>query len=84
MMAKYRKKPVVIEARELTADTLLEVAMWSNAKGQVLNDGAIEFIIPTYEGPIYAKLGDYIIKGVDGGFYSCKPHVFAASYEPVT
>ena len=82
-MAKYRKKPVVIEARELTADTLLEVAMWSNAKGQVLNDDAIEFIIPTYEGPIYAKLGDWIIKDVHGDFYPVKPYTFAATYEAV-
>ncbi len=83
-MAKYRKKPVVIEARELTRESLIEIALWSNAKGQVHNDDIISFIIPTFEGQVHAELGDWIIKGVNGDFYSCKPHIFAATYEPVT
>ena len=41
-------------------------------------------IIPTLEGDMYASLGDYIIKGVNGEFYPCKPSIFAKTYEEVT
>lgn len=41
------------------------------------------FVIPTLEGELYASVNDWIIRGVKGEFYPCKPDIFAATYEPV-
>lgn len=79
---KYRKKPVVIEAIQLnhTTDSQEQIIAWSGIarKGP---DGGL--IIPTLEGDMTANTGDYIIKGVKGEFYPCKPDIFEATYEPV-
>lgn len=52
-----------------------------------LEDGTYYFwssmSIPTLEGPMTANVGDFIIRGVQGEFYPCKPHIFAATYEEV-
>lgn len=83
-MAKYRKKPVVIEAMQLKVGTsfrsILEFAgdnraVYKNEKGEV--------IIRTLEGDMKANVGDYIIKGVQGEIYPCKPDIFEATYERV-
>lgn len=83
-MAKFRKKPVVIEAVQWdgklrTIDPLL-------AKSTVREVGQDfiepDLIIPTLEGEMRAKLGDWIILGVKGELYPCKPDIFAATYEP--
>ena len=78
---KYRKKPVVIEAKELTynTDVQKEIANWCN--GKLGLDGSI--YIETLEGRMTAVTGDYIIKGVNGEFYPCKPDIFEKTYEPV-
>ena len=80
-MKKYRKRPVVIEAMELKNDTYSqeEVAKWCNGKKGP--DGGV--FIETLEGRMYAGAGDYIIKGINGEFYPCKPNIFKATYEPV-
>ena len=80
-MAKYRKKPVVVEAKELTYNTNVqkEIANWCN--GKIGLDGGI--IIQTLEGRMVANTGDYIIKGVNGEFYPCKPDIFEKTYEKV-
>jgi hypothetical protein len=78
---KYRKKPVVIEAIIWTGENIQEitdflpVGKWDLWAGHIL--------IPTLEGNIYGKKGDYIIKGVKGEFYPCKPDIFDMTYEPV-
>ena len=83
---KYRKKPVVIEARLFTALSAAEVAEW--CYGDLVNDDEADqddvplyIAIDTLEGVMQASLGDYIIKGVNGEFYPCKPDIFAKTYE---
>ena len=86
-MAKYRKKPVVIEAVQWNGEPILyNVPKWlSNAQ----NIGKIKFIsddkaiIQTLEGDMIVNSGDYIIKGVQGEIYPCKPDIFQATYEKV-
>lgn len=84
---QYRKKPVVIEAVELTIDgdtTFDEITEWCNGVAytpDLLKNVGID--IKTLEGTMRANLGDYIIKGVKGEFYPCKPDIFEATYEPV-
>lgn len=84
-MSFYRKKPVVIEAIQFFEETLDEVRKFCpNAQGP-FNDiarGDAYLIIPTVEGQNYAVEGDYIIKGVTGEFYPCKPDIFNQTYEP--
>lgn len=76
---KYRKRPVVIEAAEVTYENVDEVAHWCD--GYVTVPTGIN--IPTLEGVMLANMGDYVIKGVQGEFYPCKPDIFAATYERV-
>lgn len=77
-MAKYRKKPLVIEAVQYTmlepeaAIAFLGGACWCNQIGP---------IIPTLEGEMQVSDGDWIIKGVNGEFYPCKPDIFEKTYE---
>lgn len=84
---KYRKKPVVIEAIQFLDDAkriseLQEFAGkdlrvdYSNKDNPVLK-------IDTLEGTMTASVGDYVIKGVNGEFYPCKPDIFEKTYEPV-
>lgn len=81
MIKKYRKKPVVIEAIQWNGENLSEIDKFT--QGKVKNHGLV-LIIPTLEGDMYASLSDYIIKGVNGEFYPCKPAIFAKTYEEVT
>lgn len=82
-MTKYRKKPVVIEAICFTGNNLEEVKEFM--KGSKLEiSGAISSVtIYTLEGDMLANKGDWIIKGVKGEFYPCKPDIFEATYEKV-
>jgi hypothetical protein len=85
-MKKYRKKPVVIEAVQLKEpSTPREIATWCDGSvcgvGDLSKDVWIE--INTLEGKMKASYGDWIIKGVNGEFYPCKPDIFEKSYEPV-
>ena len=76
---KYRKRPVVIEAVRWLGVNVNEVqAFCRHAKKQ-----ETRLRIPTLEGHIWANVGDYIIKGVRGEFYPCKPDIFEATYDPV-
>ena len=85
---KYRKKPVVIEARKFDSiDDIEELREWCG--GNILKGYPFSvrenrsILIETLEGNMKAELGDYIIKGVQGEFYPCKPDIFEATYEPV-
>ncbi len=85
---KYRKKPVVIEAVQLCAageDESPEVVDWLHANlpdgWEGTRDEGID--IPTLEGVMHASPGDWIIKGVKGECYPCKPDIFEATYEAV-
>jgi hypothetical protein len=92
---KYQKKPVVIEAIQWTGDNLKQIIDftglhpsaeqwvsqgWEHYEEVVKVNGLKIF---TLEGPMMASVGDYIIKGVKGEFYPCKPDIFALTYEQV-
>ena len=76
---KYRKKPVVIDAI-LYANNPIQCVDFTEGQAQI---GLKGIIIPTLEGNHLAKPGDYIIKGVKGEFYPCKPDIFEQTYEKV-
>ena len=85
---KFRKKPVVIEAIQYNPHVnCAEVAAFL---GQTHDDkycreagGNLSWVIHTMEGDMECSPGDWIIKGIKGEFYPCKPDIFDATYEPV-
>lgn len=89
----YRKKPVVIEAIQWNGANLEELKNFVGSSlywGTVTlygftntNKQMLRVVIRTLEGNHEVKVGDYIIKGVQGEFYPCKPDIFAATYEAV-
>lgn len=85
-VAHYRKKPVVVEAVHLTDDADWgTIADWCRSPRTVPHrpgDLKDQLLIPTLEGVMWASVGDWIIKGVQGEFYPCKPDIFEATYEP--
>ena len=86
-MPKFRKKPVVIEARRLpiaSATRIGDIMEWcgSTEFWTKPGDGAVYgIIVPTLEGRHEAGWGDWIIKGIKGEFYPCKDDIFQATYE---
>lgn len=83
-MAKYRKKPVIIDAIQWTGANTKEVLSFfatGYSKMSIGNDGS--FRIHTLEGDMIASPGDYIIRGVKGEYYPCKPDIFEQTYEEV-
>lgn len=82
-MAKYRKKPVVIDAWQLTKENIeAGIPDWIDTDQVSIFGEANAFAeIRTLEGTMQASYGDYIIKGVQGEFYPCKPDIFEATYE---
>lgn len=79
MAQQYRKKPVVIEAIQFSGN-FCEIEDFVGGDAE-FRDG--ELIVATLEGPLRASPMDWIIKGIKGEFYPCKPDIFAATYEPV-
>lgn len=101
-MKKYRKRPVEIEAMQLTGDTRNDMTVYHwierNSQGSYDTNNPTAprpasgvsisaetgfIVISTLEGEMQAKPGDWIIRGVQGEFYPCKPDIFEATYEPV-
>lgn len=85
-MAKYRKKPVEIEAVRWNGANHLITETFMKGSGAYIDYsqsklGVIQ--IPTLEGVMTAQVGDWIIKGVQGEFYPCKPDIFGQTYESV-
>ena len=85
---RYRKKPVVIEAIQYTGDNIVEIIkfMQECARGdktRYLRFDAGEYFIETLEGKYILSEGDYIICGIKGEFYPCKPDIFEMTYEKV-
>jgi hypothetical protein len=81
---KFRKKPVVIEAIQFqdTAATITAISDFTNQTIKVnYGPDSPTLTIPTLEGDMTANVGDWIIRGVKGEFYPCKPDIFAATYE---
>ena len=79
---RFRKKPVVIEAVMWTGANVVEVA---NFLGLTSDDifPAMPIVIHTLEGDHRADIGAWIITGVKGEFYPCKPDIFEQTYEPI-
>jgi hypothetical protein len=87
----YMKIPVTIQAIQWTGMNLKEIIAftglhpsaekwtWDQYEEVVENDGLKIF---TLEGPLHATIGDWIIRGIKGEFYPCKPDIFEATYEP--
>ena len=84
-MPKFRKRPVVVEAEQFTDATKDRCFNWvpGNRFADQDANGAPVLVIPTLEGDMRCSLGDWIIKGVNGEFYPCRPDVFAATYDRV-
>jgi len=84
---KFRKLPVEIEAVELNLENQVFLWKWlgENYLGDTgcPEDNYITMDIKTLEGKVAASHGDYIIKGVKGEFYPCKPEIFSMTYEAV-
>lgn len=93
-MAKYTKKPVEIEAIQWVSSNIAEIeefvgkklkSEWVGGAGYEAGVAPplIDLIIPTLEGDMRASYGDYIIKGINGEFYPCKPDIFLKTYDKV-
>jgi hypothetical protein len=96
-MPRFRKKPVVIDAFKVPEiddiDGRLEFEEWAKKMGakpgELVWKGSIGLYVKTLEdgedGKVkhFGQVGDYIIKGVQGEFYPCKPDIFSATYEEV-
>lgn len=84
---RYRKRPVVVEAVEFSGSNRREVLRFiypsmSEDGLRGAEEMALPVVIGTLEGDMTVSPGDYVIKGVQGEFYPCKPGIFAATYEP--
>lgn len=99
-MGMFKKKPVVIEARQFETNNeagdknMNDLVAWMNESGlpdryprsvdpNIARHDSTDIYIKTLEGEHKATVGDWIIKGVKGEFYPCKPDIFEATYEPV-
>ena len=78
---KYRKKPVVIDAVQWTGDNVTAMTEFIDARKWEYGNGLMVF--HTLEGDHTANPGDWIIRGVQGEFYPCKPDIFEETYEAV-
>ena len=80
---KYRKKPVVIEAMLFYGSNYNDVVRWIMNDDRENEKPKDEVTIQTLEGVMTARIGDYVIKGVNGEFYPCKPDIFSKTYEEI-
>lgn len=86
-MPKFRKKPVTIEAIQFTGWNTGEIHQFTGAAKTTATQAhsasvASKIVIHTLEGDMTAEPNDWIIRGVKGEFYPCKPDIFAATYDP--
>jgi hypothetical protein len=83
-MPFYTKKPIPIEARQITIENAEELAAWSPSIIVKSPDGRISgMMVYTLEGTMTGRIGDYLIKGVRGEFYFCAKDIFEESYEAI-
>lgn len=85
---QFRKKPVVIDAVQyhphVNCAAVAAFLGYEHSESDCAAAGGdINWLIPTLEGTMEASPGDWIIRGVQGEFYPCKPNIFTATYEPV-
>jgi hypothetical protein len=86
-MTQYRKKPIIIEAFCLGIDFMPDWFCDARTQGVIITHGSYDHLsscdITTLEGVMQGMRGDYIIQGVQGEIYPCKPSIFDATYERV-
>ena len=84
-MQKFVKKPVVIEAIQYDGANITEIETFVGGKLPTVmtSDLGAQLVISTLEGDMKASKGDYIIKGIKGEFYPCKPDIFKSTYDVV-
>lgn len=86
-MPKFRKKPVVIDAVQFNGHNFFEISAFIGHGDDVMNNLELKStdlpIIETLEGNMTVSIADWVIKGVKGEFYPCKPDIFEATYESV-
>lgn len=82
-MPWFRKKPIAVEARQVTSPTAAELAEWCGGNLTYLENEVCCIIIPTLEGPMRANINDWIIRGVQGEFYPCRNDIFKETYDQV-
>lgn len=81
---KYRKKPVVVEALQWTGDNLVEIADFIKDSERYFEfDSNRDLKIGTLEGIMTVNINDYIIRGIKGELYPCKPDIFEKTYDIV-
>ena len=84
-MPFYTKKPIPIEARQITIDNAEELASWSKSNIVRRPDGSMTgMMVYTLEGTMTGAVGDYLIKGIKGEFYFCAKDIFEETYEDYT
>ncbi len=84
MVMKVRKKPVEVEAVQWTGENLEEIVYFCGKYLFFINTGLHDLVyIKTCEGAHRVSLNDYIIKGIKGEFYPCKPDIFEMTYERI-
>ena len=82
-MALFRKKPVVVAAVQYGPYTTPSMELMLHMAGQRTHLTTKGLVIETLEGPLTAQIGDWIIKGIQGELYACKPDIFEQTYEKV-
>ena len=85
---KYQKKPIIIEAIQWTGKNFNEIEKFIGNDFLKLNlishtVNTPDILIPTFQGVVKATIGDYIIKGLQGECYPCKPDIFRETYQPI-
>lgn len=78
---RFRKKPVVIEAIQWTGGNAFQLTKFTDASIKFLTTG--DCVISTLEGDMITLVDDWVIKGIKGEFYPCKPDIFEATYDEV-
>jgi hypothetical protein len=86
LIKSYKKKPIVIQAVQFTEKNISDVLMFTGPSNVYLtmdpeNKKVNCYMVKTLEGPLKISEHDYVIKGIQGEFYPCKPDIFKATYE---
>lgn len=83
-MAKFRKRPLLVDAVQWLGNNIDEIYGFVGKQENVIRPGENHaLIIKTLEGDMRASRGDFIIKGIKGEYYACKPDIFVMTYDPI-
>jgi hypothetical protein len=82
-MATYRRRAIELEALQWAGDNIVEIVEFCDTCYYSHNNNVPVLMIETLEGTMTASIGDYIIKGIRGEHYACKPEIFNEIYEKI-